>query len=190
MKGNGRQWRFGLVFSLALCPCAAMAAEEGSVTMAAIPALAMLLALAVAVFACITFRRRTIAAEASVLRLKEQAALQDAVAALRGEQAIIWPFADAEEIGSVGLASLLNIDAVPGGWYDAFRDLLSGPDRDALEQAVDGLRKNRHDFNMAVTTRDGARTFAVRGDSVVAGAVGAAVHLNGDRPSDTAQNAR
>ena len=150
----------------------------------------MFLALAVAVFACIVFRRRTLAAEASVLRLKEQAALRDSVAALRGEQAIIWPFADTEEIASAGLAATLNIDAAPGGWYEAFRALLSETDRDALEQAVDGLRQNRRDFGITVKMRDGVRTFSVRGDSVVAGAVGAAVMLIGDRTADAGQIAR
>jgi len=120
----------------------------------------------------------------------EQAALHDAVADLRGEQAIIWPFAGAKEIVSAGLASVLNIDTAPGGWYDSFRALLCEPDRDSLEQAVDGQRQNRHDYNMAVKTREGARTISVRGDSVVAGAVGAAVLLISDGSADSGQIAR
>jgi signal transduction histidine kinase len=190
MKRIGGQWRISLAIVLVLSPTAATANDGSSVAMAAIPTIALFLALVVAVFACIAFRRRTLAAEASLLSLKERAELQDAVAALRGEQAIIWPFAGAEEIASLGLGSMLNIDAAPGGWYDAFRDLLNESDRISLERAVEELRQNRQDFSIAVKTRDGARTFAVRGDSVVAGAVGAAVILIGDRTADAGQIAR
>ena len=190
MKGFGRHWRNSLFAALVLCPGAALADAGPSVVGTAVPTVGMFLALMVAVFACIAFRRRALAAEASALRLTERVALRDAVAALRGEQAIIWPFTGTEEIVSAGLASLLNVDTAPGGWFAAFRAMLREPDKEALEQAVAGLRQNRNDFSLTVTSRDGARIFAVRGDSVVSGAVGASVLLIDDRTSVAGQIAR
>ena len=150
----------------------------------------MLLALTVAVFACISFRRRALAAEATNLRLEERAALQNAVEELNSEQVIYRPFADGEEIVSAGLSAVLNVDAPPCGWYEAFRNTLAEPDRAAIERAVAGLREDRQDFNLSVKTQDDTRTFAVRGDSVVAGAVAAAVLLIDDRTTDAGQISR
>jgi len=160
MKGIGRQWCVSLVSAFVLCPGAAMVADGPSGETAAIPTVAMFLALVVVVFACIVFRRRALAAEAIALRLTEQTAL-------RGEQAIIRPFAGAE-INCLRRSRLrAEYRYGAGVWYDSLQALLCGPDRHSLEQAVDGLRQNRHDLNMAVKTRDGARTFSVCGYSIV-----------------------
>jgi len=137
MKGIGRQWRVSLVSAFVLCPGAAMAADGPSGVTAAIPTVAIFLALVVAVLPA-----------------------------------------------SSSAAGLSPPRLPPCGWYDSFWALLCGIDRDSLEQAVDGLRQNRHDVKMAVKTRDGARTFSVCGDSIIAGAVGAAVLLISDRSAD------
>ena len=85
---------------------------------------------------------------------------------------------------------MLNTDATTDGWYETFRAMLRERDGEVLSQAVDGLRQNRRDFSLSVKTRDGGRTFAVRGDNVVAGTVGATVLLIGDRTADAGQIAR
>jgi len=142
MKGLGLCSRAFLVFALALCPETAVADASPTAVTTAIPTVAMLLALTVAVFACISFRRRALAVEANSLHLEDRAALQKAVAELNCEQVIFWPFVDDEEIVSAGLPAVLNIDAPPGGWYDAFRSTLAEPDRAAIEQAVTALCEN------------------------------------------------
>lgn len=187
MKGICRLWYLNFSAALVLIASPARAADGGLAAMAAIPTVALFLGLMVAVFSCLVYRRRALAANEVANGLREQAALQEAVAGLRNEQAIIWPFNDTQEIASSGLSTLLNIEAAPGKYYDAFWDMLRNDDREALAQAVDGLKQNRREFELVVRTRDGARTLAVRGDTVVSGAVGATVLLIEDRTADSEQ---
>lgn len=168
-------------------PGVASAAEHDPAGSATIPLIALIFGLIVTVFACITFRRRAMAAEESVKRLEAEKSFTSAVAALGEEQAIIWPFTDDEETVSAGLADMLGIPADTSDCLEALGSILSGTDSDALIKAVDGLRHQRREFNLTVRTQDGGRIFALRGDCVVAGAMGAAVLLIGERTADIIQ---
>jgi len=168
----------------AVWPGVAVAAETASPVMSFVPAAALTVALAAAIFGCLAFRRRAIAAEAAAARHEREASLNDAVAALHNEQAIVWPFNDGEERVTAGLATLLGVEAAGAGGYDALRSVLTAADAAALDVAVSGLRGSRREFEMTVQTRDRARTLTARGDCVVAGAMGAVVLLIGDRTAD------
>ncbi len=165
-------------------PQAAVAADAASAALSYGPLAGLTVALAAALAACVAFRRRAVAAEASVARLTGDAALRQAVASLGHEQSIVWPFNGGQESVSPGLASLLGIEAIGPSAYDALRSAVSDADADALDRAVDGLRNARREFDLTVRTRDRARTLAVRGDCAIAGSVGAAVLLIADRTAD------
>jgi signal transduction histidine kinase len=167
-------------------PGAASAAGE-TVSQDATVLIALILGLGVTVFGCIIFRRRALAAEETVKKLEAEKAFHSAVAALGEEQAIIWPYTEDGETASDGLAALLGVPADTANWLEALRSTLSEADSDALEKAVDGLRHQRREFDLTVRTPDGGRIFSLRGDCVVAGAMGAAVLLIGERTADIKQ---
>jgi signal transduction histidine kinase len=177
--------RFGFTMAGLLWPGAAAAAEAGPGAVSALSIGALAAGLAVAVLACLYFRRRAMAAEAAVRRLKGEASLRAAVSRLRRENVLYWPYSEpGREVVSDGFGAHLGVAAGEAGWFEAFRATLAQPDAASLGDAVEGLRQRRSEFDLTVRTHDGARTFAVRGDCAVSGAVGAAVLLIGDRTVD------
>lgn len=177
---------FGIGAPCLTWPAMANAADQSALT-PALPVIGLILSLVIAVVAFIAFRRRALAAEEAVKRLEAEKSLASAVAALGAEQTIIWRFTGGEEAASTGLAAMLGVPADTANWLEALRALLADSDADQLDAAVDGLRHQRREFDLTVQTRDGGRVFSLRGDCVVAGAMGAAVLLISERTADTKQ---
>ena len=167
-------------------PGMAGASEQTVYTNAAMP-VALFLALIIAATGCILLRRRALAAEKVVKQLEAEKSFDNAVSALREEQAIIWPFSDGKETVSAGLANLLGVPAESPDWLNTLKSVLTETDATALDQAVDALRLQRQEFDLTVRTKNGERVFLLRGDCVVSGAIGAAVLLIGERTSDITQ---
>ncbi len=99
----------------------------------------------------------------------------------------MWPFDGEGEPVSAGFASALDIDEVSGSQFAGFVDQLESNDASALKEAVGKLRHDRRPFLLTVSTLSDARTFSVRGDSVVADASGAAVIFVTDRTVEAAR---
>jgi signal transduction histidine kinase len=171
----------------AVLPSPVSAASQTAATATTVPIIALLVGLTVTVLACIAFRRRALIAEAAAQRLEAEKSFSNAVAALGEEQAILWNFAGGDETASAGLSAVLGVPADTTSWYQSLRSILTGDDADKLDKAVDGLRHQRHEFELTVQTRNGGRIFSLRGDCVVAGAMGAAVLLIGERTEDVKQ---
>lgn len=179
--------RFSLATLGLVWPGAVWAADQSLPTSATMPVIALILGLVITVLGVIVFRRRALAAEETVKGLKAEVSFKNAVAALNEEQAIIWPFTGGEEASSSGLIAMLGVPADTNSCFKALCDALTEDDAKRLEAAVESLRHQRQEFHLTVGTRDGGRIFSLRGDCVVAGAMGAAVLMIGERTTDSKQ---